>query len=136
MLSSTADLALILLEEPLTGAFRPVPLAAKEVELNDFVTIVGYGYDEIADGFNGDRRFSKNKVKEFASAGQGRVLIEQPGRQAYRLDSGGPCLREGPQGATLAGVSSRHLGQGAAFTSVVPYRTWLHTQMQRLDTLR
>lgn len=136
VLSSTADLALILLEEPLTEAFRPVPLAAKEVELNDFVTIVGYGYDEIADGFNGDRRFSKNKVKEFAPSGQGRVLIEQPSHHAYRLDSGGPCLHENPQGATLAGVSSRNLGQGAAFTSVVPYRTWLHAQMQRLDTLR
>lgn len=136
MLSSTADLAVILLDEPLSEAFRPVPLAANEVELNDFVTIVGYGYDEISDGFNGDRRFSKNKVMEFATPGQGRVRIEQPGRHTYQLDSGGPCLREGPQGATLAGVSSRNLGEGAAFTSIVPYRNWLHAQMRRLDTLR
>ena len=136
VLSSTADLAVILLDEPLSDASRPVPLAENEVELNDFVTIVGYGYDEISDGFNGDRRFSKNKVMEFATPGQGRVLIEQPGRHTYHLDSGGPCLLEGPRGATLAGVSSRNLGEGASFTSIVPYRNWLHAQLRRLDTLR
>ena len=136
VLSSTADLAVILLDEPLGEAFRPVLLAESEVTPNDIVTIVGYGYDEIEDGFNGDRRFSKNKVQAFAASGQGRVLIEQPGRHTYRLDSGGPCLREGSGGATLTGVSSRNLGQGAAFTSIVPYRNWLRAQMQRLDTLR
>jgi hypothetical protein len=135
VLSSMADLAVILLDEPLGAAFRPVPLAENEVKLNDFVTIVGYGYDEISDGSNGDRRFSKNKVMKLAAPGQERVLIEQPGRHPYRLDSGGPCLHDGPRGATLAGVSSRSLGEGAAFTSIVPYRHWLHAQMRRLDTL-
>jgi hypothetical protein len=136
VLSRTADLAVILLDEPLGGTFPPVPLAENEVKPNDFVTIVGYGFDEISDGSNGDRRFSKNKVTQFSPPGQGRVLIEQPGQHPYRLDSGGPCLHDGPRGARLAGVSSRNLGEGAAFTSIVPYRDWLHAQMRRLDTLR
>jgi Trypsin len=133
VISSTADLAVILLDEPLSADFRPVPLAEYEVEINDFVTIAGYGYDEIASVFSGDRRFSKNKVLKFADSGQGRVLIEQPGRHLYRLDSGGPCLREAPHGATLVGVSSRSLGEGAAFTSIIPYLAWLRAQLRSLE---
>jgi hypothetical protein len=133
VLSSTADLAVIVLEEPLREDIRPIPLAEHEVAINDFVIIVGHGYDEIATGFDKDRRFSKNRVLKFADSRQGRVLIEQPGRHLYRLDSGGPCLHEDFRGATLVGVSSRSLGEGAAFTSIFPYRAWLRAQLRSLE---
>lgn len=132
VLSSTADLAVIIFEEPLREDLRPIPLAEREIAINDFVIIIGHGYDEIAAGFDGDRRFSKNKVLKFAASGQGRVLIEQPGRHLYRLDSGGPCLHEDSSGAALVGVSSRSLGEGSAFTSIFPYRAWLRAQLRSL----
>lgn len=132
VLSSTADLAVIVLEEPLREDIRPIPLAEREVATNDFVIIVGHGYDEIAAGFDRDRRFSKNRILKFADSGQGRVLIEQPGRHLYRLDSGGPCLHEDFSGTTLVGVSSRSLGKGSAFTSIFPYRAWLSAQLRSL----
>ncbi len=133
VVSSSADLAVILLDEPLSEEFHPVPMAESEVQTSESVTIVGYGYDEIADGYSGDRRFSRNRVRLIAP-GLGRVLIEQPGQHPYKADSGGPCLREGPQGTTLVGVSDRALGDGAAFTSTFVYRDWLHEQLRRLDT--
>jgi hypothetical protein len=133
VVSSNADLAVILLDEPLNEEFHPVPLAESEVQVSEPVTIVGYGYDEIADGYSGDRRFSKNRVKLIASD-LGRVLIEQPGHHLYKADSGGPCLRESSQETTLVGISDRALGDGAAFTSTFAYRDWLHEQLRRLDT--
>jgi hypothetical protein len=134
VLSSTADLAAIFLSEPLSESFRPVPLATREVQLHEFVTIVGYGYDEIVDGYTGDRRFSKNHVTMLGAPTPGRILIEQQERHPYKLDSGGPCLREGPSGSTLVGVSGRSLGEEAAFTSTFPYREWVRAQLRRLDT--
>jgi hypothetical protein len=134
--SSRADLALIVLEEPVDKEFRPIPLADEDVQLNESVIIVGSGYDETARAYDGERRFSLNKVTEVLPSGGGRMRILQPGGHHYRGDSGGPCLREGPAGAVLVGVSSRNLGEGEAMTSTYGYRDWLRGEIRRVDGKR
>jgi hypothetical protein len=135
--SSHADLAIILLDEPLDEAeIHSVPLAESEVRVHEPLIIVGYGYDEIADGHEGDRRFSENKVTTLPGAGGERIPVEQPGQHLYKGDSGGPCLREGATGPVLVGVSNRGLGEGASCTSTYSYREWLHGEIQYANGLR
>jgi hypothetical protein len=131
--SSHADLALIALKEPLGEEFRPLPLAKRDVEINDTVVIVGTGYDELGRKYDGERRASRNRVIDVLPSGGGRMRIEQPGGHHYKGDSGGPCLREGPGGASLVGVSSRNLGEGQAITSTYEYRDWLLNELQRSE---
>ncbi|MBN1208803.1 MAG: trypsin-like serine protease [Myxococcaceae bacterium] len=130
--SSRADLALILLSKPLE--FPGLPLADEAVRVGDSVIIVGYAYDEVANVFEADRRSSRNEVIRLMTAEDERVLIQQPRGHRYRQDSGGPCIRQGPQGPLLVGISSRWLGEGAAFTSIHGYRDWLRDAIQRAGT--
>jgi hypothetical protein len=131
--SSHADLAVIILKEPLGERFRPLPLADSEVELNETLVITGSGHDELSRRYDGERRFSRNRVTEVLPSGGGRMRIEQPSGHHYKGDSGGPCLREGPGGAILAGVSSRNLGEGEAITSIYEYRDWLLEEIQSAE---
>jgi hypothetical protein len=132
--ASRADLALIFLSRPLE--FSGVPLADEEVRVGDSITIVGHGYDEIADVVGWERRFSLNQVSRLGTEEDERVLVQQPGGHRYRQDSGGPCLHQGLKGPELVGISSRWLGEGAAFTSIHGYRDWLRDGIRRAETER
>jgi secreted trypsin-like serine protease len=131
--SSNADLALILLDDPVDKEFTPIPLADKEVQLQEFIVIVGSGYDETARVHDGERRYSRNKITELLPSGGGRMRIEQPGGHHYRGDSGGPCLREDEEGISLVGISSRNLGEGESITSTYRYRDWVRGELQRAE---
>jgi hypothetical protein len=126
-----ADLALVVLNEPLD--VPGVPLSNKEVRVGDSVLIVGYGYDETSGVYGDERRFSMNTVTRLSTPEDERVLIQQPGGHLYRQDSGGPCLLQGPHGPELVGISSRWLGEGAAFTSTYGYRRWLRDEVRRAE---
>jgi hypothetical protein len=130
--SSRADLALILLSRPLE--FSGLPLEDEPVRIGDSVIIAGYAYDEVANVFEADRRSSRNEVIRLMTAEDERVLIQQPGGHRYRQDSGGPCIRQGLQGPLLVGISSRWLGEGAAFTSIHGYQGWLRDAIQSAGT--
>ena len=134
VMTSDADLAMIVLDEPFEKQFRPISLADRDVQLNESIVIVGSGYDETARAYDGERRSSMNKLIEVQPSNGGRLRIQQPGGHHYRGDSGGPCLREGPGGAVLVGVSARNLGEGEAVTSTYAYRDWLRGEIQRVET--
>ncbi|MDY7233173.1 trypsin-like serine protease [Hyalangium rubrum] len=131
VVSSQADLAVIFLDDPLEKGVKPIRVADQELELNESVTIVGTGYDEMARAYDFERRASRNTVIERLASGGGRMRIKQPEGHLYRGDSGGPCLREGAKDAVLVGVSSRNLGEGSALTSTYGYRDWIQDQLQR-----
>ncbi len=131
--SSHADLAVIILKEPLGKELRPLPLADRDVEINETVIITGSGHDELSRRYDGERRFSRNRITEVLPSGGGRMRIEQPGGHHYKGDSGGPCLREGPGGPVLVGISSRNLGEGEAITSIYDYRDWLLDEIQHAE---
>jgi hypothetical protein len=130
--SSHADLALIFLSSPVE--FAGLPLADEDVRLGEAVIIVGHGYDEVDGVFGWERRFSLNQVSRLAMAEDERILIQQPGGHRFRQDSGGPCVRQGAKGPELVGISSRWLGEGAAFTSIHGYRAWLREAIRGAET--
>jgi hypothetical protein len=127
--SSVANLAVILLQEPVASEFPSAPLADTEVQLNELVMTVSYGHDEVIGGRYGERRFSKARVTQIPGSG-GRALFDQPGQHAYKGESGGAVLREGEQKPALLGILSRSLGEEPSFTSAYPYRGWLNDEIQ------
>jgi hypothetical protein len=129
--SSHADLALIYLSTPVE--FTGLPLADEDVRPGETVVIAGHGYDEVEGVFGWERRFSQNQVSQLETREDERVLIQQPGGHRYRQDSGGPCLRQGAKGPELVGISSRWLGEGAAFTSIHGYLDWLRDAIRRAE---
>jgi secreted trypsin-like serine protease len=135
VVSSHADLALIVLSHAVDPEFQPLALSDQEIGLNEVLTIVGSGYDETAEAYDGERRASQNKLVEVLPAGGGLMRIEQPGGHHYRGDSGGPCVREGPQGHELVGISSRNLGEGETVISTYGYRDWLRGEIQRVQAV-
>jgi secreted trypsin-like serine protease len=135
VVSSRADLALIVLHHAVDPEFQPLSVSDQEIELNELLTVVGSGYDETAEAYDGERRASQNKVVEVLPAGGGLMRIEQPGGHHFRGDSGGPCVREGLQGHELVGISSRNLGDGETVISTYGYRDWLRSEIQRVQAL-
>jgi hypothetical protein len=132
---ASADLAVILLEEPVGVAFSPIALADRDVHAGETFVMAGYTYDKIVGGISGQRRFSRYQIEELMPPGDERALFKQPGRELYRGDSGGPCLREGPQELVLVGISSRGLGKSPTFTRTYPYRDWLASELKRAARL-
>jgi hypothetical protein len=135
VVSSQADLALIVLDHAVDPEFQPLALSDREIALTETLTVVGSGYDETAEAYDGERRASRNRIVEMLPAGGGLMRIEQPGGHLFRGDSGGPCVREGPQGDELVGISSRNLGDGGAVISTYGYRDWLRSEIQRVEAL-
>lgn len=131
VLSSTGDLAIISLDTPVDAGLTPIPLASTDVEPNETVILVGYGYDEVFGTLGGRRRYLKTKVIGLADAPGGRVLLEKFSQTRYRGDSGGPCLRETAQGVELVGILNRGLEQTPSVTSTHLHRGWLQEELQR-----
>jgi hypothetical protein len=131
--SSAWDVALIVLDKPVSKEFQPLPLADEEIRINEVLAIVGSGYDEVARYYDGERHFSRNKVTQVLPSGGGRMRIEQPEGHHYRGESGGPCLRETAKGLEIVGISGRNLGEGEAVTSTYSFREWLRGEIQRAE---
>jgi hypothetical protein len=130
VVTSKADLALILLESSVDGHVPPIPLAKEEVRVGESVTVVGHGYLEDSGGLDGRRRFSRETVEGFLDSEKGRILFGPFDLHAYRGDTGGPCLREGAGPPALVGISSRGLGQEPTCTSTSVFREWLEREME------
>ncbi|MDY7231351.1 trypsin-like serine protease [Hyalangium rubrum] len=129
VVSTRADLAVILLDEPVEGSFPEVSLATSQAQPDESLVLVGYGLDktEEGEGVAGFRRFGRNTV----TYAEGEfVTLGQPGTHTYQGDSGGPCLRESDKGHWLVGISSRGTGKVSRFTSTHAYRAWLIEQIQ------
>ncbi len=130
ILSSHANLAVILLGRPVGDDLRPMALGEVLADTTDPVVIVGYGDDETGAGIHGKRRINRSTTHRMSPEG-GRILLEQPKHQMGTDDSGGPCLLEAGQGPILIGISNRRLGKEPTCTSVAPYRAWLSEHLQR-----
>jgi hypothetical protein len=131
VLSSHADLAVILLDEQMEERIPAARLAETQLEPNESVVLVDYGYDGKLGGTGGHRRFSTRRVTQAPDAAGGRALFDQGRWEDFSGESGGACLRESDQGFVLVGISSRGLGRPPALTSIYPYRSWLLTEIER-----
>jgi len=129
-----ANLALILLEEPVQDVAPPPMLADSDARLDEPLITVGYGNDERGAALHGERRFNMSRVVSL-SEDRERILLSSPGQLLYRNDSGGPCLRERPEGDVLVGISNRGLNNESSCLSTYFHREWLRKQLLEIVQL-
>jgi hypothetical protein len=131
LVGSRADLAVILLDEPMDEEWTEVALARNEVQKGESLIMAGYGHDELVGGCHGVRYFRRNKVLEVRSSKGDRILYEQQGAAAYNGYDGGPCLREEGERRELVGVASARAQGELVCTSTTAHRDWLLTELRR-----
>jgi len=91
--SSHADLALILLQTPVERKYTPLRLADEEVLAGETFVLVGGTSDEFQGRKRwGDRVFMRYKAVQLMGPESDRVLFDQPKRELFKGDSGGPCI--------------------------------------------
>jgi hypothetical protein len=149
--SSNADLAIIVLDQPVQGWVEPVRLAEKPVQLNERVVLVGLGTARVAvDEDELVRRYGENAVVSIKDDGTtfhiGRPLEVSPGYSGERPelvrrrgsyaesgDSGGPCLRERNGALELVGIARSTHGPPlvlSVYTSTYSYLGWLRAKLK------
>lgn len=129
-LSIKADLAVVELDEPIQGTSPEVHLPASEVKPDEIFTIVGHGLDGNNDLAMGVRRVGRKKVTSPPPSGGDGVMFAQLGAP-FTSGSGDACLRQDKTGIELIGITTLPLGDGFAFTSLYPYRSWLLAELHR-----
>jgi Trypsin len=123
-----ADLAIILLEEPMPDRIIPLKLAESGLQPEEPLVLSGYGSNGTGSGLYGERRFNKVRVAR-VSEDHERIFLDQPRRPRYANDSGGPCLREVEQGGLLVGISIRGLGSEPMCMSMRFHKDWLREEL-------
>ncbi|WP_224244257.1 trypsin-like serine protease [Hyalangium gracile] len=131
VVSSRADLALILLEEAVAGV-GVAQLAGSEVRQEEALVMVGYGADktDLGEAMPGFRRYGTNAVTQVRPPEEGLFVMEKEGAHSYAGDSGGPCFREDKKGRWLVGISARGTGKVSRFTSTYRYKAWLEQEIK------
>jgi hypothetical protein len=152
--SSTADLAVIILEKPMPGEVTPVKLAEQPVWLKERVLMVGYGStSDMLRPMRPVRRYGENEVASVREDGAtfyvGRQyeiepmyrgekpgLVRIKGSYAERGDSGGPCFRERKGKLELVGVARSTLSPPvvlSSYTSVPKYLNWIRQKVAEAE---
>jgi hypothetical protein len=125
VVSGTADLALLRLDEQVEGAPPGLSLADTAAEAGEVLTMAGYGNGGAAGSLHGLRYVRKNKVTRASTPADERVLYEQQGAYLYNGFEGGPCFRENDKGRWLVGIASLGSEEELILTDLHPYREWL-----------
>ncbi|WP_224371159.1 trypsin-like peptidase domain-containing protein [Hyalangium versicolor] len=135
VLTTHADLAIIILDSPVKDELPQVSFSETEVQDNEALVMVGYGDDPRFLGVPGVRYFRHNKVTQPHGTADGRLLYEQQGAFVFNGYTGGPCFREDTNHRWLVGIASVGSDKELAFTSTYFFRDWLHAELQRAASL-
>jgi hypothetical protein len=130
VVSSRADLAVILLDTTLSTNPPATQLTGSEAEPGEFLVVAGYGYSTHTGQIQGLRYSRMNKVTSVPASPGGRILYEQQGPYVYDGFQGGPCFRENKQGRWLIGIASIGTSNELACTSTFFYQDWLRAELQ------
>lgn len=133
VISSDADLAVIVLEKTSEGLPVPVSLASTEVQPGEVILMAGYGLDATTDLIHGVRRSGQKKVLRVPESGGDEVPFEAYGGD-YTSGSGDLCMRKEEHGVSLVGVSGRAPGATASMTRISLYRDWLADELHRAQS--
>jgi hypothetical protein len=131
VLSSHADLAVIVLDTPAPAGFHPVPLTRRAVALEEEVVMVGFAYDEEQGLLHDTRLVHASKVIAATDSGEERFRLQPHTPHVFRGDSGGPCFREAPGGPLLVGISTTGLGHEPTMTALQDSWGWLQEEIRR-----
>jgi hypothetical protein len=130
VMSSRADLAVILLDTSVSTPLPTTQLADSEAEPGEFLVMAGYGYSTQVGQIQGLRYSRMNKVTSVPASPGGRILYEQQGPYVYDGFQGGPCFRETRKGRWLVGIASTGTSNELACTSTFFYQDWLRAELQ------
>lgn len=131
VLSTHADLAIIILDSPVKELLLGVPFAEAEVQEGETLVMAGYGDDPRFRDVPYYRYFRRNKVTQIRGGSDGKVLYEQQGAFVYNGYTGGPCFREDESQQWLVGIASVGTEQELSFTSTYFFRDWLRDEFRR-----
>ena len=143
---NSADLAVVVLDEPVRMDFQPLVLSDSEVRLGDALVIVGYGLGEVTAKEYGSRQFGENRVTRILNLETGSavfVATDSPGpdgkapSHAGIGDSGGAVVRkDNPNiliGIISMGANTPDGTKLSLFTSIYPERQWLSDIVRHVD---
>ncbi|MBN1204099.1 MAG: trypsin-like serine protease [Myxococcaceae bacterium] len=130
--SIRADLAAIVLDEPVKEQLAEELLSGSEVRAGEALIMAGYGLDEAMGGERGVRYYRKNKATRIPRADDDdRILYEQQGAYVFNGFAGGPCFREVQGGRWLVGIAVVGSAEELSCTSLQVHREWVRGEMQR-----
>jgi hypothetical protein len=130
VVSAHADLAAVLLDNPVDDELTIPRLARTEAQVGEFLVMAGYAWDDKL-GLGGDygaRYFRRNPVTRAVTDGAG--FYRQQGPYLWEGYAGGPCFREDAHGQWLVGIASRGSDKELTFTSTSSYRDWIEGQLE------
>ena len=128
-IASHADLAVILLDEPVTLGIPKVHLPVKEVQEGESLVTVGFGNERGLSRRHGVRYFRQGKITQMPSPQDGRVLYEPVGDYFNTSYKGGPCFLEVGEKRWLVGIVGPGTDQEMSFTSVHFHRNWVRSKL-------
>lgn len=145
VLWSNADLAAILLEQPIPFKVPPLELAGAEVQVGDIITTIGFGRGATSSAY-GVRHFGDNQVNRLIPLETGSTVfraeaVRLPGgaiaSHAQGGDSGGACIKKGARnvlvGITSIGAKTSTGADMSIFTSVYSHRSWFLEMVRKAE---
>ena len=142
---SNADLAAILLDQPIQQQLPRLELADAEVQVGDLITMIGFGPGTLTPTY-GFRHFGDNKVNRLIPLETGSTVFRAEEQQladgstashAQPGDSGGACIKRGDKnvlvGITTVGAEKPAGGHMSVFTSIYSHRSWLKQVLQKAE---
>lgn len=131
IMSAQADLAVLVLNEPVESGIPSAVLADTEVTLGESLVMTGYGYDKNMGGIYGARYYRTNKIVSAQASFGGRFVYEQQGAYVYNGFDGGPCFRERGSDRWLVGISGVGTEKELPLTSTVFFSAWIKSELDR-----
>lgn len=133
VLSEHANLATILLDEPVEASLSPPSLPIREARTGEMLLMAGFASKDQDDigGLYGIRYFRKTKVTRLSAPAPSRVIYEHQGPFLYSGYPGGPCLREDAGQRWLVGITSVASGSEFSCTSTSFLNDWIETEFYR-----
>ena len=133
IISTQADVALVVLDTPAEPRFSPIGLASTDPVIATPVVLVGYGISDTRDCVTGRqstprvRRYGRSSISDVVER-EYLVVDAIDGAVTAPGDSGGALLVRDTTTFLAAGITrSGNCGINAQYTSVARYRNWLAT---------
>lgn len=131
IVSAHANLAVLLLDEPVEGGIPSAVLADTEAMVGEPLVMAGYGYGKNIGGIYGARYYRTNKVVRSQAPSTGRFIYEQQGAYLYNGFDGGPCFRQHGADRWLVGISGAGTEKELPLTSTVFFGAWIKSEIER-----
>ncbi|HEX8697299.1 MAG TPA: trypsin-like serine protease [Myxococcaceae bacterium] len=131
-LTSHADLAVILLEKPITLDIPKVHLTTTEAQAGESLVTAGFGNEPELARVHGARYFRPGKITQVLASQAGQVLYEPAGAYLNTSYRGGPCFIQRGKRQWLAGIVGLGTAQEMSFTSTYFHRDWVQAELKSL----